>query len=62
MIRNKDQVLDYFQKLHVAVEQETGLSLQAVCSDNRREYTDLFNEYCKKHGTKHERTVSKTPQ
>ena len=60
ILRSKDQVLDYFHKFHVAVERETGLSLNVVHFDNKEEYTDPFEEYCRKHGIKHERTVSKT--
>jgi len=49
MIMSKDQVLDYFQNFHVAVERETGLLLKAVYYDNGDEYTGLFEEYCIKH-------------
>ena len=55
-------MLHCFQKFHVAVERETELSLKAVPSDNRGEYTGLFEENCGKHGIKHERTVPNTPQ
>jgi len=48
MIKNKDQVLDYFQKFYVAIEWEIGLSLKAVLSDSGSEYTYLFEEYYKK--------------
>ena len=62
MIKSNDQLLDYFQKFHVAVEQETGLSLKAVHFDNGNEYTGLFEEFCRKHGIKHEKTILKAPQ
>ena len=48
MVKNKDQVLDYFQKFYVAIEWEIGLSLKAVLSDSGSEYTYLFEEYYKK--------------
>ena len=48
MIKSKDQVLDCFQKFHMAVEQETWLSLRAVCSNNGGKYTDPF-KCCRKH-------------
>ena len=34
MINGKDQVLDYFQKFDVIVEQKIGLSLKVVRSNN----------------------------
>jgi len=48
MVKNKDKVLDYFQKFYVAIEWEIGLSLKAVRSDNGSEYIYLFEEYYKK--------------
>ena len=62
MIRSKDQVLNYFQKFHVVVKQETWLLLNAVHSDNEGEYTSLFEEYCRKHWIKHETVFLKTMQ
>ena len=62
MIRSKDQVLHCFQKFHVAVERETELSLKVEPSDSGGEYTGLFEKNGGKHGIKHERTVSNTPQ
>ena len=38
------------------------MSLKAICSDNGGEYTCMFDEYCRKHEIKHERTISKTLQ
>ena len=38
------------------------MSLNAIRSDNEREYTGLFEEYCTKHWIKHETIILKTKQ
>ncbi|PKI43124.1 hypothetical protein CRG98_036503 [Punica granatum] len=44
------------------VERETGMKLKCVRSDNGGEYRGPFENYCRIHGIKLERTVPKTPQ
>ena len=61
IIKSKDQVLDYFQNFHEAVEQGTRFSLKVVRSDNKSKYISMFEEYYRKHGS-NMRTVSKTLQ
>ncbi|PKI45901.1 hypothetical protein CRG98_033700 [Punica granatum] len=46
----------------LAVERETGMKLKCVRADNGGEYRGPFENYCKTHGIKLEKTVPKTPQ
>lgn len=61
-LKSKDQVLNVFREFHVMVERETGRSLKCIRSDNGGEYIGPFDEYCRAHGIRHERTVPKTPE
>ncbi|PKI44803.1 hypothetical protein CRG98_034751 [Punica granatum] len=61
-MRTKDQVTEIFKNFHVAVERETGMKLKCVRADNGGEYRGLFENYCRTHGIKLEKTVPKTPQ
>ena len=61
-LKSKDQVLDAFKEFHVNVERETGRKLKCVRSDNGGEYRGPFENYCRFHGIRLEKTVPKTPQ
>ncbi|URE40384.1 hypothetical protein MUK42_35170 [Musa troglodytarum] len=58
----QDQVLDVFKEFHVSVERETGRKLKSVRADNGGEYRGPFENYCRFHGIRLEKTVPKTPQ
>ena len=62
VLKSKDQVLGIFKHFHASVERETGRKLKCVRADNGGEYRGPFEEYCKGHGMKFEKTVPKTPQ
>jgi hypothetical protein len=51
-----------FKAFHMKVERETGRQLKCVRADNGGEYRGPFEEYCRSHGIRLEKTVSKTPQ
>ncbi|CAN0846213.1 Retrovirus-related Pol polyprotein from transposon TNT 1-94 [Linum grandiflorum] len=61
-LKTKDQVLDVFKQFHVEVERETGLKLKCVRADNGGEYRGPFENYCRFHGIKLQKSVPKTPQ
>jgi len=61
-LKSKDQVLDAFKEFHVSVERETGRKLKCIRSDNGGEYRGPYENYCRFHGIKLEKTVPKTPQ
>ena len=61
-MKSKDQVLDVFKDFHVKIERQTGKQLKYVIADNGGEYRRPFEQYCKSHGIKLEKTVPKTPQ
>ncbi|PKI37236.1 hypothetical protein CRG98_042388 [Punica granatum] len=48
--------------ISTAVERETGMKLKCVRADNSGEYRGPFENYCRTHGIKLEKTVLKTPQ
>ncbi|PKI65433.1 hypothetical protein CRG98_014172 [Punica granatum] len=57
------QILARKQSLPVkAVERKTGMKLKCVRADNGDEYRGPFENYCRSHGIKLEKTVPKTPQ
>jgi len=60
--KSKDQVLDMFKHLHASVERETCRLLKCVRANNGGEYRGPFENYCKDHDIKLEKTVPKTPQ
>lgn len=61
-IKSKDQVLDVFQKFHMAIERETNKLLRCIRIDNGGEYfSKAFEEYCRKHGINHVKIVPLTP-
>jgi hypothetical protein len=61
-LKTKDQVLDVFKIFHMKVERETGKQLKCVRADNGGEYRGPFEEYCRSHVIRLEKTVPKTPQ
>ena len=61
-LKTKDQVLDSFKELHARLERETGRKLKGFRADNGGEYRGPFENYCKLHGIRLEKTVPKTPQ
>ena len=62
-LRHKSEVYGVFRKWKAAVENETGLRLKTLRSDNGGEYTSTeFREYLEQCGIRHETTVPKTPE
>ena len=61
-LKTTDHVLDAFKELHVILERETGRKLKVIRVDNCGEYRGPFENYCKLHGIRLEKTVPKTPQ
>ena len=61
-LKSKDQVLEVFKEFHSKVERETGKQLKCVRADNGGEYRGPFEEYCRSHGIRLEKSVPKTPQ
>ena len=55
-------MLDAFKELHARLERETGRKLKAVRADNGGEYKGPFENYCKLHGIRLEKTIPKPPQ
>ena len=60
-LKTKDQVLSVFKVFHMKVERETGRQLKCVSVDNGGEYRGPFEEYCKSHDIRLEKTMPKTP-
>jgi len=58
-LKSKDQVPDVFKHLHASVESETGKLLNCGGVDNGGEYMGPFENYCKEHGIKLEKTAPK---
>ena len=62
-LKKKSEVFDTFRKWKVMVENETGLKIKRVRSDNGGEYRDnRFREFCANNGIKMEKTIPMTPQ
>ena len=61
-LKSKYQVLDVFKDFHVKVERQTGKQLKYVKANNGGEYKGPFEQYCRSHGIRLEKTVPKTPQ
>ena len=59
-LKFKDHVLDVLKDFHVKVERQTGKQLKYVRADNGGEYRRPFEQYCRSHGIKLEKTVPKT--
>jgi len=59
----KSEVIEIFWKYKVKVENENGLKIQILRSDNGTEYTYAkFNQFCEDSGIEHQRTSPYTPQ
>ena len=61
-LKSKGQVLDAFKDFHVKVERQIDKQLKYVRADNDGEYRGPFEQYCRSHGIRLEKTVPKTPQ
>ena len=62
-LKKKSEVFDTFRRWKAMIENETGLKVKRLRSDNGGEYTDRrFREFCANNGIKMEKTVPKTPQ
>lgn len=62
-LKNKSDVYATSKNWKALVENETGLKVKCLRSDNGGEYTDSgFKEYCAVNGIKMERTIPGTPQ
>ncbi|KAH9291072.1 hypothetical protein KI387_044643, partial [Taxus chinensis] len=60
---HKSDVFDTFVKWKALVENETGLKLKCLRSDNGGEYcSNEFNDYCSKNGIRRQKTVPGNPQ
>ncbi|RVW62633.1 Retrovirus-related Pol polyprotein from transposon TNT 1-94 [Vitis vinifera] len=49
-------------QFHALVERQSGEKLKCIRTDNGGEYSGPFDEYCKQHGIRHQKTPPKTPQ
>ncbi|CAO2827530.1 unnamed protein product [Amaranthus hypochondriacus] len=62
-LKYKSEVFEAFRIWKARVENETGLKIKRLRSDNGGEYEDTkFKRFCYEHGIKMERTVPGTPQ
>ncbi len=62
-LRHKSDVFEAFKKWKAMVENETGLKIKKLRSDNGGEYEDNeFKKFCYQNGIKLIRTVRSTPQ
>ncbi|CAA0825661.1 Uncharacterized mitochondrial protein AtMg00300 [Striga hermonthica] len=50
MLKSKDLVIDVFKKFYARVEREKSVKLKCIRTDNRGEYYDPVDEYCRQHG------------
>ena len=61
-LKTKDQVLQAFKQFHAFVERETSEKFKCVRTNNGGQYCGPFDEYCKNHGIRHQKTPPKTLQ
>jgi hypothetical protein len=62
-LKQKSEVYEVFKKWKAMVENETGLKIKKLRSDNGGEYEDTgFKRFCFENGIRLERTVPGTPQ
>jgi hypothetical protein len=62
-LKQKSEVYEVFKKWKAMVENETGLKIKKLRSDNSGEYEDTgFKRFCFENGIRLERTVPGTPQ
>ena len=63
ILKNKSEVFKKFLGWKSMVEKSSGEKIKTLRSDNGGEYTSKeFEDYLKKNGIRHERTVPKTPE
>ena len=55
-------MLDVFKHFHASVESETGRRLKCIRANNGGEYWGPFEQYCREHGIRLEKSIPKTPQ
>ncbi|KAL6350220.1 hypothetical protein AAG906_004163 [Vitis piasezkii] len=51
-----------YSDFHALVERQSGEKLKCIRTDNGGEYSGPFDEYCRQHGIRHQKTPPKTPQ
>lgn len=62
-LKYKSKDFDKFKAFKALVENEIGLKIKCLRSDNGEEFTsDEFDEFCKKHGIRRYFSVARTPQ
>jgi transposase InsO family protein len=62
-LKHKSEVAQVFWKFKARVENESGCKIQALRSDNGKEYTsEAFDRFCDDAGIHHQLTVPYTPQ
>ena len=62
-LKQKSEAFSKFLEWKAQVELESSFKLKTLRTDNREEYTsNEFNEFLKREGIKHERSVPKTPE
>ena len=62
-LKQKSDVFDVFKNWRATTENETGLKLKCLRSDNGGEYcSDEFERYCAMNGIKRQKTVPRNPQ
>nr|KYP40338.1 Retrovirus-related Pol polyprotein from transposon TNT 1-94 [Cajanus cajan] len=62
-LKHKSEVFEAFKMWKAMVENETGLKIKKLRTDNGGEYEDTrFKRFCYEHGIRMERTVPGTPQ
>ncbi|RVX06237.1 Retrovirus-related Pol polyprotein from transposon TNT 1-94 [Vitis vinifera] len=60
-LKTKYQVLEVFKQFHAFVERQFGEKLKCIWTDNGGEYSGPFDEYCRQHGIRNQKTPLKTP-
>ncbi|KAH9779695.1 Integrase catalytic domain-containing protein [Citrus sinensis] len=62
-LKNKDEVLKKFKRWKIFVENQTGLKVKTLRTDNGLEYCNkLFEEFCEKNGIQRHKIVTYIPQ
>jgi len=63
IIKTKDEVFEVFKDFKTLVENQFNAKVKTFRSDNGGEYTsNVFRDYLKKEGIRHETTIPKTPE
>ncbi|KAL6315898.1 hypothetical protein AAG906_013242 [Vitis piasezkii] len=61
-LHSKHTAIEGSRYFHALVERQSGEKLKCIWTDNGGEYFGPFDEYCRQHGIRHQKTPSKTPQ